>query len=103
VAVNVMKDTSTILPHYKLKLFITGASPNSIKAINNIKSICDEYLEGRYSLEVVDIYLRPELTKIDQVVAVPLLIKQYPLPVRRLIGNMSNKSQVLKGLQITDE
>jgi circadian clock protein KaiB len=97
-----MNDTKDILPHYRLKLFITGASPNSTKAINNITLICDEYLAGRYTLEVVDIYLRPELTKVDQVVAVPLLIKLEPLPVRRLVGNMSDKSQVLKGLQINN-
>lgn len=103
VASITMEDTSTKLPHYKLKLFITGASPNSIKAINNIQLICDRYLSGRYTLEVVDIYQQPHLTKLEQVIAVPLLIKTEPLPVKRLIGNMSNKAQVLKGLALDDE
>ena len=98
-----MKDPTTILPHYKLKLFITGASPNSVRAVKNIRTICDEYISDRYTLEVVDIYLHPELAATEQVIAVPLLIKYFPSPVKRLIGNMSNRAQVLKGLQITDE
>ena len=99
-----MKDKDSIsLPHYTLKLFITGASPNSIKAVNNVKAICDQYLQARYTLEVIDIYLQPEMASREQVIAVPLLIKYAPLPLKRLIGNMSDKRQVLKGLQIMEE
>ncbi|RYY70037.1 MAG: circadian clock protein KaiB [Chitinophagaceae bacterium] len=98
-----MTDIPEILPHYTLKLFITGASPNSVRAVNNVRTICDQYLKNRYSLEVIDIYLQPELATLEQVIAVPLLIKYAPSPLKRLIGNMSDKAQVLKGLQINAE
>ena len=97
-----MEKLLDILPQYNLKLFITGASPNSIKAISNLKIICDKYLPGRYTLEVIDIYQQPEAAKKEQVIAVPLLIKSTPAPLKRLVGNMSDTAQVLKGLQITE-
>ena len=90
------------LPEYNLRLFITGASPNSIKAISNLKTICDKYLQGRYTLEVIDIYQQPEAASFEQVIAVPLLIKSSPAPFKRLVGNMSDTAQVLKGLQINE-
>ena len=86
---------------YKLRLFVTGASPNSIKAITNIRLICDKYLEEGYTLEIIDIYQEAALAEKEQLVALPLLIKKLPLPERRLIGNMSDHEKVLKGLGIT--
>lgn len=83
---------------YKLQLFVSGASPNSVKAIANFKTICEEYISGRYDLEIIDIYQQPLMAKQEQLIALPLLIKLYPLPVRRLIGDMSDKQKVLKGL-----
>lgn len=83
---------------YVLRLYVTGASPNSIKAINNIKSICEIYLAGKYALEIVDIYQQAEVAKKEQIIALPLLIKKFPLPEKRLIGDMSETEKVLKGL-----
>lgn len=83
---------------YVLRLYVTGASPNSIKAINNIKSICENYLAGKYALEIVDIYQQAEVAKKEQIIALPLLIKKFPLPEKRLIGDMSETEKVLKGL-----
>jgi circadian clock protein KaiB len=83
---------------YVLRLYITGASPNSIRAVNNTKYICEEYLTGRYSLEIIDIYQTPELAGKEQIIALPLLVRKEPLPQRRLIGDMSQTDKVLRGL-----
>jgi len=85
-------------PIYVLRLFITGASPNSTRAITNLKSICEEYLPGRYELEIIDVYQQPLAAEREQLIALPLLIKKAPGTERRLIGDMSNKEKVLKGL-----
>jgi len=87
---------------YVLKLYITGASPNSARAVNNIKSFCEKYLKGRYDLKVIDIYQQPLTAQNEQVIALPLLIKSFPLPKKRLIGNMSDTAKVLKGLGLQD-
>jgi len=98
-----MEENNTeIKPAYLLKLYITGASPNSIKAVNNIKSICEKYLTHRYNLEIIDIYQEPQIAKTEQLVALPLLVKLFPLPAKRLIGNMSDTSKVLEGLELSD-
>ncbi len=86
---------------YILRLYVTGASPNSVKAINNIKEICEQHLPGKYSLEIIDIYRQANLAKEEQVIALPLLIKKFPLPESRLIGDMSEAEKVLKGLGLT--
>jgi circadian clock protein KaiB len=83
---------------YILRLYVSGASPKSTEAINNIKKICEEHLPGRYELEVVDIYQQPRLAAGEQVVAAPMLVKRSPLPLRKLIGNLSNARQILQGL-----
>ena len=87
---------------YVLKLYITGLTPKSAAAINNLKQICEENLKGRYSLEVVDLYLNPSLAKGEQIIAAPTLIKKLPLPLRRIIGNMSDTEKVLVGLDIKE-
>ena len=74
------------------------ASPNSIRAISNLKQICEQYLAGRYVLEIVDIYQTPSLAGEEQIIALPLLVIKAPLPQRRLIGDMSQTDKVLKGL-----
>ena len=84
--------------NFVLRLFITGANPNSIRAVDNITSICEEHLKGRYSLEVIDVYQQQVLAEKEQIVALPLLIKKLPLPERRMIGDMSDKEKVLKSL-----
>jgi circadian clock protein KaiB len=83
---------------YILRLFITGATPNSVRAITNIKQICEEHLEGRYSLEIIDVYQQVAIAEEEQLIALPLLIKKSPLPERRLIGDLSDTEKVLKGL-----
>jgi len=83
---------------YVLKLYVTGATARSLRAIANLKAVCEQYLKGRYHLEVVDIYRRPELLRRDQIVAVPTLIKKLPVPVRLLVGDLSRREQVLQGL-----
>jgi circadian clock protein KaiB len=83
---------------YVLRLFVTGASPNSTRAIANLKIILENYLKGKYELEIIDIYQQPEKAQFEQIVALPLLIKQSPGPERRLIGDMSNQEKVLRGL-----
>jgi circadian clock protein KaiB len=72
----------------------------SARAVRNLQSICDEYLEGRYDLEVIDIYQQPVLVKGEQIIAAPTLIKKLPLPMRRIIGDMSNRERVLLGLDL---
>jgi circadian clock protein KaiB len=83
---------------YVLRLFITGATPNSIRAVSNLKQICEDHLKGRYFLEIIDVYQQPDVAKKEQLVALPLLIKKQPLPERRLIGDLSDTEKVLKGL-----
>jgi circadian clock protein KaiB len=83
---------------YVLRLFITGATPNSIRAVENIKHICDKHLNGKYSLEIIDVYQDRKMAEKEQIIALPLLIKKAPLPERRLIGDLSDTEKVLKGL-----
>src|SRR5687768_9669630 len=83
---------------YILRLFVTGILPNSARAIKNIKAICEEHLEGRYELEVIDIYQQPEFTLKENIIAIPVLIKKFPLPEERVIGDLSDTQKVLDGL-----
>jgi len=85
---------------YILRLYITGITPKSTRAILNVKKICEENLKGRYELEVIDIYQQPLLAKDQQIIAAPTLIKKLPLPLRRLIGDMSDKERILVGLDL---
>ncbi|RXE56130.1 hypothetical protein ABH15_08150 [Methanoculleus taiwanensis] len=88
---------------YVLRLYITGMTPRSREAIENIKEICETHLSGRYDLEVIDIYQQPERAEEAQVFAAPTLIKELPLPLRKLIGDMSNRDRVLIGLGIQEK
>lgn len=85
---------------YVLRLYVTGMTPKSICAISNLKKICEEHLAGRYDLQVIDIYQQPTLAKGEQIVATPTLIKKLPLPLRKLIGDMSNTEKILLGLDM---
>ena len=85
---------------FLLRLYVTGITPKSIRAIQNLKKICEENLKGRYELEVIDIYQHPTLAKDEQIVAVPMLIKKLPPPLHRLIGDMSDKERILVGLDL---
>jgi circadian clock protein KaiB len=87
---------------YSLHLYVTGQTPRSAASIRNLRDLCDEYLEGRFELEVIDLYQRPELAKAAHVVAAPTLIKRHPLPLRRLVGDLSDKKEVLLGLGLKE-
>ncbi|WP_035564915.1 circadian clock KaiB family protein [Hymenobacter sp. IS2118] len=87
-------------PEYLLHLYITGATPNSTRAVRNIKDICEEHLKGRYELLIVDVYQQPELAQEMDLIGVPTLIKRRPGLVRRLVGDFSNRERVLKALGV---
>ena len=86
--------------NYVLKLYVTGLTPQSVNAIDNLKRICEENLKGRYNLEIVDLYKNPSLAIGEQIIAAPTLIKKLPLPLRKVIGDMSNEERVLVGLDL---
>jgi len=85
---------------YVLRLYISGSTSKSARAVENIKRVCEQHLKNRYDLEVIDIYQQAHLARDEQIVAVPTLIKRLPLPLRRLIGDMSNLKKVLFGLDL---
>jgi circadian clock protein KaiB len=85
---------------YLLRLYVTGTTPASAKAIERVQSICEEHLRGRYDLEVVDIYQLPALAKDEQIVATPTLIKVLPAPLRRFIGDLSRVENILFGMDL---
>ena len=85
---------------YVLTLYVTATTPRSTKAIANIRKLCDEYLGGRYDLDIVDISRDPEMARADQLIAAPTLIKRLPLPLRRFIGDMSDTNRLKIGLDI---
>ena len=85
---------------YILRLYVAATTPHSTRAISNIRKICEEYLSGRFRLEVVDISKDPSRAKAQQIVAAPTLIKELPLPIRRFIGDMSNTERILLGLDL---
>jgi len=85
---------------YLLRLYVTGTTGKSVRAVQNVRRICEEHLQGLYDLEVVDIYKNLPLARGDQIIAAPTLIKRLPEPLRRLIGDMSDEQRVLVGLDI---
>ena len=85
---------------YVLRLYVSGQTPRSILAIENMRRICAEYLDQRYTLEVIDIYQHPEACQQEQIIAAPTLIKVLPHPLRRIIGDLSNTGKVLAGLDL---
>ena len=86
---------------YVLRLYITGATDRSSRAVSNIRWICEHYLEGRYNLRVVDIYQQPSLAKTYEIIAAPTLVKSEPLPLKRLVGDFSDRERLLAGLGIS--
>ncbi len=85
---------------YVLRLYVTGTTAKSVRAIANIKKICEEHLHGRYTLEVIDIYQRPVLAKTEQILAAPTLVKLLPGPLRQFIGDLADTERVLLGLDL---
>jgi circadian clock protein KaiB len=87
---------------YVLRLYISGASTNSVKAVNNIKQICEGHIKNKYILEVIDVHQQQKLAEKEQLIALPMLIRKKPLPEKKLIGDMSDTKKVLKGLGLPD-
>lgn len=85
---------------YVLRLYVTGMTPRSSEAVTAIKALCEEHLQGRYDLQVIDIYQHPALARDEQIVAVPTLVKKLPAPLRRMIGNLADEERVLLGLDL---
>ena len=85
---------------YRLRLYIAGQTPNSIAAIANLKKICEDTLQGKYRIEVVDLLERPQLAKGDQIIAIPTLVRRLPAPVKKIIGNLSRTESVIVGLDL---
>ena len=85
---------------YVLRLYVTGMTPKSTQAIANVQKLCEKHLEGRYELKVIDIYQQPKLAKGEQIIATPTLIKKLPLPLRKLIGDMSDTERFLVGIDL---
>jgi circadian clock protein KaiB len=85
---------------WQLRLYVAGPTPNSAAAFRNLKQICEEHLAGRYHIEVIDLKKSPQLAEGDQILAVPTLVRELPLPIRKIIGTLSNTERVLVGLDL---
>jgi circadian clock protein KaiB len=101
----IMKDLETAAGkadthRYELRLYVAGITPRSEEAIRNVKIFCEEHLAGRYDLQIIDIYQQPVLARGEQIIAAPTLIKQLPLPLRRLIGTLADEEKLLVGLDL---
>lgn len=90
----------TIEQIWELRLYIAGKTPKSIAALNNLKRYCEEHLSGKYRIEVIDLLVEPQLAEGDQIFAVPTLVRKVPVPIRKIIGDLSNEEKVLVGLNI---
>ena len=88
---------------WKLRLYVAGQTPRSIRALANLKALCEEHLKGRYRVEVIDLLKHPQLARGDQIVAIPTLVRKLPTPVRKIIGDLSNTAGVLVGLDLRQE
>ena len=86
--------------HYNLRLYVAGQTPKSLAAIANLKRICETHLAGRYAVEVIDLIDKPQLAAMDQILAIPTLVRRVPEPLRRIIGDLSRTERVLVGLDI---
>ncbi|WP_013323583.1 circadian clock protein KaiB [Gloeothece verrucosa] len=85
---------------WELRLYVAGQTPKSVMAFANLKKICEEYLQGQYRIEVIDLLQHPQLARQDQIFAIPTLVKKLPPPIKQIIGDLSNKEKVLIGLDI---
>lgn len=90
----------TVAERYHLRLYVAGQTPKSIAAFANLKRICEEHLEGKFDIEVIDLLVNPQLAKGDQILAVPTLVRKLPEPIKKIIGDLSNTERVLVGLDI---
>jgi circadian clock protein KaiB len=86
--------------NYALKLYVAGQTPKAVRAFSNLRKICEEHLEGRYTIEVVDLIENPQLGRGDQILALPTLVRKLPTPIKKIIGDLSNTERVLVGLDL---
>ena len=94
------KVRKTTPPKWELRLYIAGNTPKSLAALTNLKQYCETHLAGEYSLEVIDLLLQPQLAAGDQILAIPTLVRKVPVPIRKIIGDLSNEEKVLVGLNL---
>jgi circadian clock protein KaiB len=87
-------------PEWQLKLYVAGKTARSVAALENLKNLCETHLAGRYSIEIVDLLVNPQLAAGDQILAVPTLVRKFPEPIRKIIGDLSNEERVLVGLDV---
>jgi len=85
---------------WELRLYVAGQTPKSVLALSNLKKMCEEHMAGRYRIEVIDLVKNPQLARSDQILAIPTLVRRLPEPMRRIIGDLSNKERVLVGLNV---
>jgi circadian clock protein KaiB len=85
---------------WELRLYVAGQTPRSLAALNNLRRLCEEHLQGRYRIEVVDLLVNPQLSRDDEILAVPTLVRKLPEPIKKIIGDLSNTERVLVGLQL---
>ena len=95
-----MGESQTAVDRYVLRLFVSGMTPRSTRAVQNVRAIREEHLQGRYDLEVIDIYQQPTLARGEQIIAAPTLVKKSPAPLRYIIGDLSTTERVLRGLDL---
>ena len=87
---------------WNLRLYVAGQTPKSIAAFTNLKKLCDEHLKGKYKIEVIDLLVNPQLAKGDQILAIPTLVRKLPVPIRKIIGDLSDAEKVLVGLDLRE-
>ena len=88
---------------YHLRLYVAGQSPKSLRAVENLRRVCEEHLAGRYEIELIDLLQNPQLARGDEIIAVPTLVRKLPEPIRRIIGDLSDTEKVLVGLQLRED
>jgi circadian clock protein KaiB len=96
----VKKSTAASSEVWNLRLYVAGQTPKSITALTNLKKFCEEHLKGKYTLDVIDLLQKPQLAKGDQILAIPTLVRKLPVPIRKIIGDLSNTERVLVGLDL---
>jgi len=94
------KPAKALQPEWQLRLYVAGATAKSVAALANLRRLCEEHLVGRYEIEVIDLLVNPKLAAGDQILAVPTLVRKFPEPIRKIIGDLSNEERVLVGLDI---
>jgi circadian clock protein KaiB len=95
-----LADSPDARPVYRLRLYVAGQTPKSVLAFRNLKQICEQHLQGRYEIEIIDLLENPQLARGDQILAVPTLVRRLPEPIKKIIGDLSNTERVLVGLDL---